>query len=210
VSLFANCCQKTTKSVALGEELRKVSVPEVRTERLVLRGWADADRPAYAAINADPNVMATIGPLQTRAQTDAAIDRMMANWAENGFGLWCVDLDGQSIGFTGLNRPWFEAAFTPCVEVGWRLSSAHWGHGYAPEAGRAALDFGFDVVGLHEIVSFTAAVNHKSRRVMEKLGMARDRGADFDHPSVPKGDPLRPHVLYRLSADQHCGVPSGS
>jgi RimJ/RimL family protein N-acetyltransferase len=187
-----------------------MSVPEIRTERLLLRGWTDADRPAYAAINADPDVMATIGPPQTRAQTDAAIDRMMASWAENGFGLWCVDCDGECIGFTGLNRPWFQAAFTPCVEVGWRLSSAHWGHGYAPEAGRAALDFGFDVIGLDEIVSFTAAVNHKSRRVMEKLGMIRDGAAGFDHPSVPASDPLRPHVLYRLSADQHRGVPSGS
>ena len=186
-----------------------MGVPEIRTERLALRGWTDADRPAYAAINADPAVMATIGPLQTRAQTDSAIDRMMASWVENGFGLWCVELDGGCIGFTGLNRPWFQAAFTPCVEVGWRLASAHWGHGYAPEAGRAALDFGFNVVGLDEIVSFTAAVNHKSRRVMEKLGMSHDAGADFDHPNLREGDPLRRHVLYRLSADQHRGVPSG-
>jgi RimJ/RimL family protein N-acetyltransferase len=177
-----------------------VTVPEIRTERLLLRGWTDADRAAYAAINVDPTVMATIGPLQTRTQTDAAIDRMMAHWAENGFGLWCVDLDSECIGFTGLNRPWFRAAFTPCVEVGWRLSSAHWGNGYAPEAGRAALDFGFEAVGLDEVVSFTAAINHKSRRVMEKLGMTRDAGADFDHPSFPEGDPLLRHVLYRLSA----------
>ena len=187
-----------------------MAVPEIRTERLLLRGWTDADRPAYAAINADPDVMATIGPLQTRTQTDAAIDRMMASWTDSGFGLWCIDLDGECIGFTGLNRPWFRAAFTPCVEVGWRLSSVHWGHGYAPEAGRAALDFGFDVVELEDIVSFTAAVNHKSRRVMDKLGMTRDGGADFDHPSVREGDPVRPHVLYRLSAEEHRGVPSGS
>ena len=186
-----------------------MAVPEIRTDRLVLRGWTDADRPAYAAINADPDVMATIGPPQTRAQTDAAIDRMTASWAENGFGLWCVELDGECIGFTGLNRPSFQAAFTPCVEVGWRLASAHWGHGFAPEAGRASLDFGFDVVGLGEIVSFTAGVNHKSRRVMEKLGMTRDARNDFDHPSIPEGDPLRPHVLYRVSADRHRGVPSG-
>jgi RimJ/RimL family protein N-acetyltransferase len=154
--------------------------------------------------------MATIGPLQARAQTDAAIDRMMASWADNGFGLWCVDLDGACIGFTGLNRPSFRAPFMPCVEVGWRLASAQWGHGYAPEAGRAALDFGFDVVGLAEIVSFTAATNHKSRRVMEKLGMTRYATADFEHPSIPADDPLRPHVLYRLSGDRHRGVPSGS
>jgi RimJ/RimL family protein N-acetyltransferase len=177
-----------------------VTVPSIRTARLLLREWTDADRAAFAAINADPAVMATIGPLQTRQQTDAAIDRMMQAWDDNGFGLWCVDLDGVCIGFVGLNRPRFEAAFTPCVEVGWRLASPHWGNGYAPEAGAAALDLGFDEVGLEEIVSFTAASNHKSRRVMEKLGMTRDPSADFEHPSVPVADPLRPHVLYRLTA----------
>jgi ribosomal-protein-alanine N-acetyltransferase len=173
----------------------------------VLRAWTDADRAAFAAINADPAVMATIGPVQTRHETDVAIDRMMKAWNDNGFGLWCVDLDGACIGFTGLNRPWFDAAFTPCVEVGWRLASQHWGNGYAPEAGAAALDFGFGEHGLVEIVSFTAASNHKSRRVMEKLGMTRDPIADFEHPSVPPGSPLRPHVLYRLAAVEWRGLP---
>lgn len=175
-------------------------VPEVHTERLLLRGWTDEDRPAFAAVNADPAVMATIGPVLTREQADAFVDRMIAHWAEHGLGLWCVEVDGECIGFTGLAVPRFEAWFTPCVEVGWRLASAHWGHGYAPEAARAALAFGFDERGLDEIVSFTAVINHKSRRVMEKLGMTRDPMADFDHPNVapPGWDHLRPHVLYRL------------
>lgn len=167
-------------------------IPEIRTERLVLRGWTDADRPGMAAVNADPAVMATIGPLQSSAESDAAVDRMIAHWIEHGFGLWCVDLDGTCIGFTGLATP----GFMPAVEVGWRLTSAQWGHGYAPEAGRAALAFGFGELGLDEIVSFTAVTNHKSRRVMEKLGMVHDPTADFDHPrAVPE---LRAHVLYRL------------
>lgn len=183
-----------------------MSVPEIRTARLLLRGWSDADRPAYAAINADPAVMATIGPLRSRAESDAMIDRIMASWERDGLGLWCVDLDGECIGFTGLNIPAFEASFTPCVEVGWRLSSGQWGHGYAPEAARASLDFGFGERNLDEIVSFTAVINRKSRRVMEKLGMTRDAGADFAHPRVPEGDPLRPHVLYRISSAQHRGV----
>jgi RimJ/RimL family protein N-acetyltransferase len=173
-----------------------VIVPEVRTERLLLRGWREDDRARYAAVNADPLVMATIGPLQTRRQSDAHLDRIMAMWEERGFGLWCVELDGTCIGFTGLSAPSWEASFTPCVEVGWRLASAQWGHGYAPEAARAALDFGFDVVGLDEIVSFTAASNHKSRRVMQKLGMVHDESAGFDHPHAPAH--LNPHVLYRI------------
>lgn len=167
-------------------------IPAVRTERLVLRGWTDADRPAYAAINADPAVREFLGPLLTRAQADAEVDRMLAHWAEHEFGLWCVELDGGCIGFTGLATP----GFMPAVEVGWRLASAHWGHGYAPEAARAALAFGFGELGLDEIVSFTVVRNNKSRRVMEKLGMVRDPTADFDHPRAT-GD-LRRHVLYRL------------
>ena len=155
--------------------------------------------------------MATIGPLQTRAQTDAAIDRMMASWAENGFGLWCVELDGR---VHRLHRA------QPAVVRGRvhalrrsRLAAVARPSGVTAtrrRPGEQRSTSGSTCVGLDEIVSFTAAVNHKSRRVMEKLGMSRDVGADFDHPSVPKGDPLRPHVLYRLSADQHHGVPSGS
>jgi len=183
-------------------------VPEIRTDRLTLRGWADEDRAAYSAINADPAVMATLGPLQTREQTDAHIDRMSAGWTGRGFGLWCVDLDGECIGFTGLNEPWFEEHFTrqahaaghPCVEVGWRLASRRWGNGYATEAARAALVFAFDIVGVPEVVSFTSATNTKSRRVMEKLGMTQDPSGGFDHPGVAPGSSLNPHVLYRISA----------
>jgi ribosomal-protein-alanine N-acetyltransferase len=177
-------------------------IPEIRTARLVLRGWTDADREPYAALNADPLVMEFIGPLQTPAEASANVDRMLAHWAEHGFGLWCVELDGTCIGFTGLATP----GFMPAVEVGWRLASAQWGHGYATEAARAALAFGFGQVGLDEIVSFTTVRNVRSRRVMDKLGMVRDPAADFDHPrAIPE---LRRHVLYRLpsatwAADDH-------
>lgn len=167
-------------------------IRELPTERLLLRGWTDEDRPAYAAVNVDPRVMATIGPVMTREQCDAHIDRMVAHWAEHGYGLWCVDLGGACIGFTGLATP----DFMPVVEVGWRLHSDHWGHGYAPEAARAALAFGFDVCGLDEIVSFTWVGNANSRRVMEKVGMTLDPAAGFDHPRA--GPALNPHVLYRL------------
>ena len=172
---------------------------ELRTERLVLRRWHDADRPAVAAMNADLSVMATIGEPMTREQSDAAVARWDAAFDQHGFGLWCVDLGGECIGFTGLSVPWFRDG----VEVGWRIRSEYWGHGYAPEAARAALRFGFTHVGLAEIISFTAVSNTKSRRVMEKLGMRRDPDADFEHPSLPEGHPLRQHVLYRLRADEY-------
>jgi RimJ/RimL family protein N-acetyltransferase len=102
------------------------------------------------------------------------------------------------IGFVGLSRPSFSAHFTPCVEIGWRLSHEHWGHGYATEAARAAAWDGFERVGLREIVSFTAVANQRSRRVMQLLGMHRLEHEDFDHPLLPQGHPLRRHVLYRL------------
>jgi RimJ/RimL family protein N-acetyltransferase len=167
------------------------AIPELRTDRLLLRGFTDADRPAYAAVNADPSVMATLGPVMTREQSDAHIDRMLVHWAEHGYGLWCVDLDGECIGFTGLATP----DFMPVVEVGWRLRSDRWGHGYAPEAAAAALAFGFESCDLDEIVSFTWEGNTKSRRVMDKVGMTLDPAAGFDHPRAQPE--LNPHVLYR-------------
>jgi ribosomal-protein-alanine N-acetyltransferase len=175
----------------------------IRTERLVLRRWRDADREAFAAMNADPVVMATIGPPMTREQSDAYLDRIEAGWDERGFGLWCVELDGECIGFTGLTVPWFRDG----VEVGWRLRAEHWGSGYAPEAARAALAFGFDDLGLGEILSFTAVVNTNSQRVMQKIGMLRDPDGDFEHPGVPEGSRLRPHVLYRLGVERYRSAP---
>jgi ribosomal-protein-alanine N-acetyltransferase len=171
----------------------------IRTERLVLRRWIDADRPAFFDLNSDPVVMATIGPVMDRAQSDSMMDRIEAGFDVHGFGLWCVDLDGTSIGFTGLSVPWFREG----VEVGWRIRSAWWGHGYAPEAATAALAVAFDELGLDEVISFTAATNTNSRRVMEKIGLTRDPAGDFDHPSVPEASPLRAHVLYRITTDKY-------
>lgn len=169
---------------------------QLRTDRLVLRRFGDHDRAAFAELNADPVVMATIGDPMTRAQSDAFLDRIDAGWTLHGFGLWCVDLDGECLGFTGLTPPWFRDG----VEIGWRLRSAWWGHGYATEAALAALAFAFDEVGLDEVISFTAVTNLRSQRVMERIGLVRDPEGDFDHPSLPVGHALRPHVLYRLDA----------
>lgn len=181
----------------------RLPIPELRTERLLLRGWQDADRAPFAAMSADPEVMRFFpSPLDASA-SDAAIDRMVAHWDEHGFGLWAVErlADGTFLGFTGIWRPLFQAHFTPAVEVGWRLARHAWGHGYATEAAAAAIAYGFDVVGLEEIVSFTVPANERSWRVMERLGMTRDPADDFDHPRLPPGHPLQRHVLYRLRRD---------
>ena len=180
-----------------------MAVAEIRTERLVLRGWRDADRAPFAALNADREVMEHFPTTLSREASDRLINATAEGWGQNGFGLWAVEVrDGPSfIGFTGLSRPSFEAHFTPAVEVGWRLARAAWGHGYATEAAEAALAFGFEEVGLPEIVSFTVPANTRSRAVMERLGMTHEAADDFDHPKLPEGHPLRRHVLYRLARD---------
>ncbi|GAB4364068.1 MAG: hypothetical protein Kow00114_20530 [Kiloniellaceae bacterium] len=135
----------------------------------------------------------------SRAESDAVAARVRAFMAEHGFGWWAVEVPGEApfIGFVGLWRPAFDEPFTPCVEVGLRLAREFWGRGYATEGARAALSFGFEDLGLAEIVSFTAASNLRSQAVMRRLGMTRDPADDFDHPSLPEGHPLRRHVLYR-------------
>lgn len=180
-----------------------MTVTELRTDRLVLRGWRESDREAFHAMNADPAVMATIGPLLSRGQSDAFMNRIGRHFDEHGFGVWCVELDGEPIGYTGFMVPWFRDG----VEIGWRLRSEHWGRGIAPEAARECLRHGFADLGFDEVVSFTAATNHKSRRVMDKIGLVRVLDGDFDHPSVPAGDPLRPHVLYRLTRAEYGALP---
>lgn len=182
-------------------------IPGLTTSRLVLREWRDEDREPFAELNADPRVAKFLsGPLD-RAASNALVDRIRDHWAANGHGLWAVERvdDAAFLGFVGLAAHTFDAPFTPCVEVGWRLATAAWGRGYATEAARAALRFGFEDLGLTEIVSFTAPANVKSRAVMERLGMTRDPADDFDHPRFPDGHRLRRHVLYRLGRTEWAG-----
>ena len=169
----------------------------LRTERLVLRPWTDADREPFAAMGRDPEVMRYFPAPLDRAASDGFVDRCMQRFADAGWGLWVVDSGGFR-GFTGLNPVPPALPFAPAVEVGWRLARGAWGHGYATEAARAALSYGFDVIGLDEIVSFTATINVPSIAVMQRLGMTRDAVEDFDHPALPVGHPVRRHVLYRL------------
>lgn len=166
-----------------------------------MRRWRAADRQGFAAMNADPQVMAHFPAILDRGASDAFVDRIEAGFQADGFGLWALErLDtGEFIGFTGLSVARFQARFTPAVEVGWRLSRQAWGQGFATEAGRRALKAGFERFGLAEIVSFTARGNAASRAVMRRLGMTSDPAEDFEHPALPPGHPLRSHVLYRLS-----------
>jgi RimJ/RimL family protein N-acetyltransferase len=180
-----------------------VDVPGIRTERLLLRAWSDADRAAFAALNADPVVMEHFQHRLDRDGSDALIGRFEDGWREHGYGQWALERreDGRFLGFAGLSLPSFHAPFMPAVEIGWRLAREAWGHGYATEAARAAVAFGFEALTLDEVVSFTVPANVRSRAVMDRLGMTRDPADDFDHPRLPEGHPLRRHVLYRLRRD---------
>ncbi len=138
----------------------------------------------------------------SRGESDAFVRRIERSFEERGYGLWAVEEPGMTpfAGFVGLLHHDFPAHFTPCVEVGWRLAHESWGRGYATEGGRAALRFGFEELGLDEIVSMTTVTNVRSQAVMRRLGMTHDPADDFDHPNIEEGSPLRRHVLYRLSA----------
>jgi ribosomal-protein-alanine N-acetyltransferase len=174
--------------------------PILTTARLRLRQWREEDLAPFAALNADPQVMEFFPKVLTRAESDAVAGRIRDHFARHGFGLWAVEAPGAAdfVGFVGLAVPSFEAHFTPCVEIGWRLAREHWGHGYATEAATAALAFGFGARALEEIVAFTVPANIPSRRVMGRLGMRRLPTDDFEHPAIADGHPLRSHVLYRL------------
>lgn len=177
-----------------------VTVIEPTTQRLRLRQWRASDREPFARINADPEVMAFFPALLNRAESDAMADRCESLIADRGWGFWAVELKGprEFIGFVGLHTPDYELPFSPCVEIGWRLAFLHWGNGYATEAAEGALRVGFAVLGLPEIVSFTAVSNRRSRAVMERLGM-EPAPETFVHPRVPAGSALREHCVYRLS-----------
>ena len=175
----------------------------LHTDRLLLRDWTEADRDAFAEMSRDPAVMEHLfpGPL-SKQESDAVVDRIQAQFRLRGFGFWAIEIPSITpfAGLVGLAVPRFEAPFTPCVEVGWRLARTHWGQGYATEGAAAAMAYGFRDLRLQEIVAMTVPANVRSLRVMERLGMTRNARDDFDHPMVPVGHRLRQHVLYRKRA----------
>jgi RimJ/RimL family protein N-acetyltransferase len=172
----------------------------LRTTRLLLRPWRAEDIAPFAEMSADPAVMEYLLPLSDRGlSVEAWVAQKRAHWEERGFGQWVVEIPAEAsfIGVVGLDTVSYTAHFTPAVEVAWRLTRPYWGQGYATEAAKAALDYGFEELGLSEIVAVTVPANQRSRRVMERLGMTHAPEDDFDHPRLPEG-PLKRHVLYRL------------
>ena len=175
----------------------------LRTPRLGLRRWKDSDLEPCARMNADPAVREFFpGGLMTREQTAEMIRRLEGHFDEHGYGFYALDeLDtGEFIGFTGLSHPTgFEAWFLPCVEIGWRLRHEAWGRGYATEAALACLRHGWGALDLGKIYAYTAGLNVRSQRVMQKIGMML--AGEFDHPNIESGHPLRRHVVYAVERE---------
>lgn len=171
------------------------------TERLVVHAWREVDREPFAALNADPEVMRYFPSTLTVEESNAMVDRLAERHRRDRLCFWAVSLrDGPFIGMVGIQSvDYLTPAVPPSVEIGWRLGRSFWGKGYAKEAAQACLAHGFRDHGLNEIVAFTAVSNERSRRVMQRLGMKRDPDADFQHPRIRLGDPLRSHVLYRIA-----------
>lgn len=177
----------------------------IRTKRLLLRRWQSEDAIAFAKMNADSRVMEYFPNVLAQDSSDAMVSRIQQQFEEHGFGLWAVEISDRVpfAGFVGLMVPKFEAHFTPCVEIGWRLAAEVWGQGYATEGADAVLEFAFASLGVPEVVAMTTVKNQRSRRVMEKLGMTYSSADDFEHPLIPKGDRVAPHVLYRIQVTDY-------
>lgn len=177
----------------------------LKTKRLILRPWREEDLEPFAQLNADPRVMEYFPATLSKTESDQLAQRIKNKMNEKGWGMWAVSVPGiaEFIGFIGLNsedQASFPAPFTPAIEIGWRIAFEYWGKGYATEGAKAALAYGFEILNLDEIVSFTAVQNMRSRRIMEKIGMYHDPKDDFDHPKLPKEHKLNRHVLYRLKS----------
>lgn len=182
----------------------------ITTERLKLRTWLMEDIPMMALISSDPKVMEYFPATQDLKATERLINRINEQYKNYGYTLYATEIKetGEFIGFVGLSHPPFiipdfKSSVRPIVEIGWRLSSDHWGKGYATEAAKAVLAYAFNVLNLNEIISFTTIANVRSRKVMEKIGLCHDEQDDFAHPMLDDNSPLTKHVLYRLTRDQY-------
>lgn len=179
------------------------NIIELKTKRLRLRQWKDADLPIFAKMNSDPAVMEYYPDLLSEDESNALASKIIALISEKTWGFWAVESikEHQFIGFVGLNVPSYDLPVTPCLEVGWRLAKEFWGNGYATEAAKEALRFAFTELGVDEVFSFASVSNTKSRSVMERLNMI-NTGNNFEHPMIPQGHSLREHVLYKITKEQ--------
>lgn len=177
----------------------------LKTDRLILRTFEERDIDPMSLIDQDPKVCEFLPGIGNREKTAQGVHGIMNHYHDHGFSLYAVELKstGEMIGWCGLMIPAFKAHFMPSVEIGWRLASSQWNHGYATEAAKAVLQYAFENLQLNEVVSFTVPNNIRSRRVMEKIGLHHNPDDDFEHPKLEKSHPLCRHVLYRVSKNNY-------
>lgn len=168
------------------------------TERLVFRDWKEQDLNEFRRMNQDASVMKYFPKTLTENETDGFYNIIQDELKNCGYGLYAVETkyNNDFIGFIGFHQPKFVEQFTPCIEIGWRLKYEAWGNGYATEGARACLKYGFEVLKLDKVFSFTSKTNIPSENVMKKIGMVKIK--EFDHPNIAEGNPLRKHVLYAI------------
>jgi len=177
----------------------------LETPRLILRQWEERDLEPYAALNADPRVMEYFPKLLTRDEVKNMIEtRLAKHIRDKGYGLWCAELKSlnECIGFIGIQVPPFEVHFNPSIEIGWRLAHKVWGQGLAGEGARKVLEYSFGQLRMPEMLAMASKINVRSQNVMKKLGMTYVPEYDFDHPKLEIGSPIRPHVTYRIKAEE--------
>jgi RimJ/RimL family protein N-acetyltransferase len=176
----------------------------MNTRRLILRQWQEADIEPFIELNQDTKVMEFFPKCYSKDDTINSINLFKTQFNHFGYGPYAIELkeNQQFIGYVGLMHRDFDLHFSPCIEIGWRLSHKYWGQGLAVEAANKCFEIGFNQSNLNEIVSFTAKINYRSERVMQKLGMLRDINNDFYHPKLDNNHKLAPHILYRLSRDK--------
>ena len=181
----------------------------LETDRMLLRDWSGDDLEPFAAMNADEKVMEFYPATVSREDSDALAMRLQQDMDVIGFGHYAVEVKstGDFIGYVGISQVRFPADFAPALEIGWRLAAESWGHGYATEAARACMVHAFSQFEIPDLVSFTTRGNTRSIAVMERIGMLRNPADDFEHPNLPAGHPLRPHVLYRISDPDRSAGP---
>ncbi len=184
--------------------LRTFASPvEIRTPRTLLRAWKESDREAWAAMNADDEVRKYFPKVLTREESDAEFERINSGVKQRGWGMWALEIPGAHpfSGFVGLNPPAYDAVWQPAVEIGWRLAQDTWHKGYATEAAQAAMQFAFEHLQLPQVLALSVTTNTPSHMVMDRLGMTRWHGMEFDHPRVPIDWPLKNHIVHRIDRD---------
>lgn len=175
----------------------------LETSRLILRDWQQSDLEPFCQLNADEEVMNFFPNTLTTEQTLTLHQAIETEFNEYGFGLYAVEVkeNNDFIGFIGFHRATFDADFTPCVEIGWRLKKVAWGKGYATEGAKACLQYGFRHLRFNDIYSFTADINTPSKNVMKKIGLNFIK--TFDHPKIEDSSPLKKHVLFHINKQQY-------